>query len=304
MEQGPGSQGPPPATGGGATITPLDIQQKEFRVSRFGGYRMRDVDEFLDKLTEVVSGLTEENARLRRQAGAEPVVGSPDLDDVARQADEIIQRARDEAARIDTEARARASLAPAPAFASEGTGRPSRRSWRRNERSSRASPGSSKVMPRRSKAWRGARGVPTSHRRHPPKVQTRRRLRRSRWRTNRRRHGPPSRRAIPTRVRSWRSGTPRRRRAFPRLRSRASWRRPVRPRPDEPRIAATGAILPCGSSSGARKSERQGRAQRHARFRLTVAVSSSISMTSRMIASGIAPRTSSTARVSAAISSR
>ncbi|HEY6651634.1 MAG TPA: DivIVA domain-containing protein [Actinomycetota bacterium] len=120
MEQGRGSQGPPPATGGGATITPLDIQQKEFRVSRFGGYRMRDVDEFLDKLTEVVTGLTEENARLRRQAGAGPVVGSPDLEDVARQADEIIQRARDEAARIDTEARARASLAAAPMFASEG----------------------------------------------------------------------------------------------------------------------------------------------------------------------------------------
>ena len=120
MEQGRGSQGPPPATSGGATITPLDIQQKEFRVSRFGGYRMRDVDEFLDKLTEVVSGLTEENARLRRQAGAGSVVGSPDLEDVARQADEIIQRARDEAARIDTEARARASLATAPAFASEG----------------------------------------------------------------------------------------------------------------------------------------------------------------------------------------
>jgi DivIVA domain-containing protein len=120
MEQGRGSQEPPPATGGGATITPLDIQQKEFRVSRFGGYRMRDVDEFLDKLTEVVSGLTEENARLRRQAGAGPVVGSPDLEDVARQADESIPRARDEAARIDTEARARASLAAAPAFASEG----------------------------------------------------------------------------------------------------------------------------------------------------------------------------------------
>jgi DivIVA domain-containing protein len=119
MEQGRGSQGPPPVTGGGSTITPLDIQQKEFRVSRFGGYRMRDVDEFLDKLTEVVSGLTEENAHLRRQAGAAPVVGSPDLEDVARQADEIIQRARDEAARIDTEARARASLSAAPAVASE-----------------------------------------------------------------------------------------------------------------------------------------------------------------------------------------
>jgi DivIVA domain-containing protein len=119
MTNGPAGEAHPP-TSGGATITPLDIQQKEFRVSRLGGYRMRDVDEFLDKLTEVVSGLTEENARLRRQAGAAPVVGSPDLDDVARQADEIIQRARDEAARIDTESRARASLSAAPAFASEG----------------------------------------------------------------------------------------------------------------------------------------------------------------------------------------
>jgi DivIVA domain-containing protein len=107
-DAGPGSTG----SIAGAKITPLDIQQKEFRVSRFGGYRMRDVDEFLDKLTEVVSGLVDENARLRRQAGAAPVVGSPDLDDVGRQADEIIQRARDEAARIAAEARARAT-APA-----------------------------------------------------------------------------------------------------------------------------------------------------------------------------------------------
>ena len=107
MTRGPGEPvGTPTA---GAKITPLDIQQKEFRVSRFGGYRMRDVDEFLDKLTEVVSGLVDENARLRRQAGAAPVVGSPDLADVARQADEIIQRARDEAARIAAETRAQAT---------------------------------------------------------------------------------------------------------------------------------------------------------------------------------------------------
>jgi DivIVA domain-containing protein len=107
MTRGPGEPVGTPT--GGAKITPLDIQQKEFRVSRFGGYRMRDVDEFLDKLTEVVSGLVDENARLRRQAGDAPVVGSPDLDDVARQADEIIQRARDEAARIAAETRARAT---------------------------------------------------------------------------------------------------------------------------------------------------------------------------------------------------
>jgi DivIVA domain-containing protein len=98
-----------------ARITPLDIQQKEFRVSRFGGYRMRDVDEFLDHLTEVVSELVDENARLRRQAGAAPVVGAPDLDDVARQADEIIQRARDEATRIAAGARMTSPAAAAPA---------------------------------------------------------------------------------------------------------------------------------------------------------------------------------------------
>jgi DivIVA domain-containing protein len=102
---------PGAAAVGGARITALDIQQKEFRVSRFGGYRMRDVDEFLDQLTEVVSEMVEENARLRRQIGAAPVVGSPDLDDVARQADEIIQRARDEAARISAEARGSAVAA-------------------------------------------------------------------------------------------------------------------------------------------------------------------------------------------------
>jgi DivIVA domain-containing protein len=115
MTAGPG-EGVAGTPGSNARITPLDIQQKEFRVSRFGGYRMRDVDEFLDHLTEVVSEMVEENGRLRRQMGAAPVVGSPDLDDVARQADEIIQRARDEAARITADARrSSGSGTPSPA---------------------------------------------------------------------------------------------------------------------------------------------------------------------------------------------
>ena len=114
---GSGETGGTPPTS--ARITPLDIQQKEFRVSRFGGYRMRDVDEFLDQLTEVVTDLVDENARLRRQAGAAPVVGSPDLDDVARQADEIIQRARDEAARISADARSTSAAAATPAAGSD-----------------------------------------------------------------------------------------------------------------------------------------------------------------------------------------
>lgn len=98
-------------------VTPLEIQQQEFAMSRFGGYRMKDVDEFLDALTESTTALLAENERLRRQAGAaSAIVGAPDLQDVSRQADEIIQRARDEAARIVAEAKERsASIAGASA---------------------------------------------------------------------------------------------------------------------------------------------------------------------------------------------
>ncbi|MGE5226247.1 MAG: DivIVA domain-containing protein [Planctomycetaceae bacterium] len=100
-----------PRAPSGRGITPLEIQQKEFRVSRFGGYRMRDVDEFLDEVTSSLQATLAENERLRAQASAAPVVGAPDLDDVARQADEIIERARDEAARIVADAKERAASA-------------------------------------------------------------------------------------------------------------------------------------------------------------------------------------------------
>jgi DivIVA domain-containing protein len=93
-----------------ARLTPIDIQQKEFRVSRFGGYKMRDVDEFLDQITDSFGALTAEVERLRAGGGG-AVVGAPDLDDVARQADEIIARARADAARITAEARASGAAA-------------------------------------------------------------------------------------------------------------------------------------------------------------------------------------------------
>jgi DivIVA domain-containing protein len=86
------------------TITPAAIQQKEFRVSRLGGYKMRDVDVFLDELTEAVGAMQAELERLR-SSGSEPLRGTPDLDDATRQADEIIARARAEAARITADAR-------------------------------------------------------------------------------------------------------------------------------------------------------------------------------------------------------
>jgi DivIVA domain-containing protein len=94
------------ASSASSIMGPLDVQQKEFRVSRFGGYKMRDVDEFLDRITDSMSALTVENERLRKGAPPSMIVGTPDLADVSRQADEIIERARAEAARIVAEAKA------------------------------------------------------------------------------------------------------------------------------------------------------------------------------------------------------
>jgi DivIVA domain-containing protein len=48
-------------------LTPADVQQKQFRTARMGGgYRMREVDEFLDQITDSLSFLIAENERLRR----------------------------------------------------------------------------------------------------------------------------------------------------------------------------------------------------------------------------------------------
>jgi DivIVA domain-containing protein len=60
-------------------ITPMDIQQKEFQVARFGaGYRMREVDEFLDQVTDALSALVAENERLLRGSGDAGSASSPE----------------------------------------------------------------------------------------------------------------------------------------------------------------------------------------------------------------------------------
>jgi DivIVA domain-containing protein len=92
-------------------LGPADVQQKEFHVSRFGGYKMRDVDEFLDQVTESMNAMAEENRRMRVQGGGS-MIGTPDLADTSRQADEIIQRARLEAQAIVDAARTQAAASP------------------------------------------------------------------------------------------------------------------------------------------------------------------------------------------------
>jgi DivIVA domain-containing protein len=102
----------PLASAGSSTqrLSAEDIQAKEFRIARLRGYKERDVDEFLDELTLAWSALLEENRRLRAQVGGGLSIGAPDLDDVARQADEIISRARAEAGRIIAEAEVSAGV--------------------------------------------------------------------------------------------------------------------------------------------------------------------------------------------------
>ena len=108
-----------------AAVTAADIQAKEFNVSRFGGYRMRDVDEFLDQITESMTRLADENQRLRSANGlpVAPSIGAPDLADTSRQADEIIESARAEAAKIVQDARAQAVVGTTAVVAGTDTGR-------------------------------------------------------------------------------------------------------------------------------------------------------------------------------------
>ena len=113
-------QDPTPVDPASDVISPADIQRQEFGVSRFGGYRMRDVDEFLDRLTASTEAIIAENERMR--GGGSPIVGTSDLDEVNRQADEIVQRARDEAARIVAEANEHAAALAGGATAVAVTG--------------------------------------------------------------------------------------------------------------------------------------------------------------------------------------
>jgi len=82
--------------GSSSRLTPVDIQQKVFRLA-FRGYNERDVDEFLDRVTEALAALHEENKRLREQGGGG---GSEDLAEARSQAETIVREAREHAARL------------------------------------------------------------------------------------------------------------------------------------------------------------------------------------------------------------
>lgn len=84
--------------GGDARITPVDIQKVEFRLA-FRGYNERDVDAFLDRITEDLASYVEENGQLRGGMGP-ATVGQVSVGDGSAEADPIVSRAREEAAAI------------------------------------------------------------------------------------------------------------------------------------------------------------------------------------------------------------
>jgi DivIVA domain-containing protein len=100
----------------GARVTPNDVQQIEFRLA-FRGYNERDVDAFLDRLTEDLAWYLEENQRLRTQAGAPvPLMAQDELGAARAEAEEILAAARLEAAEIVRRAeRESAAVAATPA---------------------------------------------------------------------------------------------------------------------------------------------------------------------------------------------
>ncbi len=100
-----------------AEITPVDVQNKQFRRS-FRGYHPSEVDEFLDTATKTLDGLIRENEALKEQVGelSERVEQYRGIEDTLQHtlviaqetADEVRVNARKEAQLILAEARAEA----------------------------------------------------------------------------------------------------------------------------------------------------------------------------------------------------
>jgi cell division initiation protein len=85
-------------------LTPLDVQQREFRVS-FRGYNEREVDEFLDVVTEELQRYERELMRVRSERAAI----DPSAFDLDAEAQRILTEAKTRAESILRDAEARAS---------------------------------------------------------------------------------------------------------------------------------------------------------------------------------------------------
>ena len=100
-----GSEGAPAPTSGGTRITPTEVQQVEFRLA-FRGYNERDVDAFLDRVTEDLAWYMEEIQRMRAEGSGH---ASSSGTEARAEAERILADARVEAERLIRDAEARAA---------------------------------------------------------------------------------------------------------------------------------------------------------------------------------------------------
>lgn len=102
---------------GDQRISPAEVQAVEFKLA-FRGYSERDVDAFLDRVTEDLSSYAEENARLRQGLAVSPGGEAGQDATASEEAAAIIRRAEQDAAAIRAAAGsggtgdARAAVAP------------------------------------------------------------------------------------------------------------------------------------------------------------------------------------------------
>jgi DivIVA domain-containing protein len=111
----------------GGRVTPAEVQQIEFRLA-FRGYNERDVDAFLDKVTEDLAWYLEEIERLGSApapaaAGAGMGAAAMGVAEAEAEAAAILERARGEADEIVRAAERRAAAASASAGAPPGDAR-------------------------------------------------------------------------------------------------------------------------------------------------------------------------------------
>jgi DivIVA domain-containing protein len=100
----------------GGRVTPADVQQIEFRLA-FRGYNERDVDAFLDKVTEDLAWYLEETERLRSAPPPAPAAAGAGVGvaEAEAEAAAILERARQEADEIVRAAERRAAATSAAA---------------------------------------------------------------------------------------------------------------------------------------------------------------------------------------------
>ena len=105
--------------GSDGRVTPEDVQSAEFRLS-FRGYNERDVDAFLDRITTDLSAYLTELAELRGGAPVLAMGGGGDTTAAENEAQQILGRAREQAAAIVRQAEQQAAAIRAGAGAGTG----------------------------------------------------------------------------------------------------------------------------------------------------------------------------------------